>query len=43
MSAESSAAGLATAQFRLLTEDYLDDLAHRHPDIATELGDHPDN
>ena len=33
-------AGLATAQFRRLAEDYLDDLAHRRPDIATELGDH---
>ena len=46
MSAETSPAGpagdsgLATAQFRRLAEDYLDDLAHRHPDIATELGDH---
>ena len=37
---EPSAAGIAAAQFRRLTEDYLDDLAHRHPDIATELGDH---
>ena len=33
-------AGLATAEFRRLAEDYLDDLARRHPDIATELGDH---
>jgi uncharacterized protein (DUF885 family) len=33
-------AGLAAAQFRQLAEDYLDDLANRHPDIATELGDH---
>jgi uncharacterized protein (DUF885 family) len=33
-------AGLANPQFRRLAEDYLDDLAHRHPDIATELGDH---
>jgi uncharacterized protein (DUF885 family) len=40
VSAETSPAGLATAQFRRLAEDYLDDLAHRHPDIATELGDH---
>ncbi|HEX9042689.1 MAG TPA: DUF885 domain-containing protein [Trebonia sp.] len=46
MSAETSPAGpagdagLATAQFRQLAEDYLDDLAHRHPDLATELGDH---
>jgi uncharacterized protein (DUF885 family) len=28
------------AQFRQLAEDYLDDQARRHPDIATELGDH---
>jgi uncharacterized protein (DUF885 family) len=28
------------AQFRQLAEDYLDDQAQRHPDIATELGDH---
>jgi uncharacterized protein (DUF885 family) len=27
-------------RFRRLAEDYLDDLARRHPDIATELGDH---
>jgi uncharacterized protein (DUF885 family) len=33
-------AGLAAAQFCRLAEDYLDDLAQRHPDIATELGDH---
>ena len=33
-------AGLAAAQFRRLAEDYLDDLARRRPDIATELGDH---
>jgi uncharacterized protein (DUF885 family) len=33
-------AGLATAQFRRLAEDYLNDLAYRHPDTATELGDH---
>jgi uncharacterized protein (DUF885 family) len=37
---EPGAAGLAAAQFRRLAEDYLDDLAHRHPDLATELGDH---
>jgi uncharacterized protein (DUF885 family) len=37
---EPGPAGLATAQFRQLAEDYLDDLARRHPDIATELGDH---
>ena len=48
MSAENAAAGPAgdaaaepaTASFRRLAEDYLDDLARRHPDIATELGDH---
>jgi uncharacterized protein (DUF885 family) len=40
VSAESSPAGLAAAQFRQLAEDYLDDLARRHPDVATELGDH---
>jgi uncharacterized protein (DUF885 family) len=33
-------AGPVTAQFGRLAEDYLDDLAHRHPDVATELGDH---
>jgi uncharacterized protein (DUF885 family) len=27
-------------RFRRLAEDYLDDLARRHPDTATELGDH---
>jgi uncharacterized protein (DUF885 family) len=36
----AAAAGLTAAQFRRLAEDYLDDLARRHPDIATELGDH---
>ena len=46
MSAESvpaaSAGAAATAkdEFRQLADDYLDDLARRHPDIATELGDH---
>jgi uncharacterized protein (DUF885 family) len=30
----------ATAGFRRLAQDYLDDLARRHPDVATELGDH---
>jgi len=48
VSAENAAAGPAgdaaaepaTASFRRLAEDYLDDLARRHPDIATELGDH---
>jgi uncharacterized protein (DUF885 family) len=33
-------AGDAAARFRRLAEDYLDDLARRHPDTATELGDH---
>jgi uncharacterized protein (DUF885 family) len=27
-------------RFRRLAEEYLDDLARRHPDLATELGDH---
>jgi uncharacterized protein (DUF885 family) len=27
-------------RFRRLAEEYLDDLARRHPDTATELGDH---
>ncbi len=40
MSAETSPAGDAAVRFRRLAEDYLDDLARRHPDIATELGDH---
>ena len=40
MSADVAAAGQAPAQFRQLAEDYLDDLARRHPDLATELGDH---
>jgi len=43
VSAETSpagAAGDAVVRFRRLAEDYLDDLARRHPDIATELGDH---
>ena len=43
MSAETSPAGPAgdaAVRFRRLAEDYLDDLARRHPDIATELGDH---
>jgi len=40
VSAEDAAAGPATAQFRRLAEDYLDDLARRHPDTASELGDH---
>jgi uncharacterized protein (DUF885 family) len=43
VSAETSPAGSAgdaAVRFRRLAEDYLDDLARRHPDIATELGDH---
>jgi uncharacterized protein (DUF885 family) len=30
----------ADEQFMALADEYLDDLAERHPDIATELGDH---
>jgi uncharacterized protein (DUF885 family) len=33
-------AGDAAVRFRRLAGDYLDDLARRHPDAATELGDH---
>ena len=43
MSAEPAPAGSAgdgAVRFRRLAEDYLDDLARRHPDTATELGDH---
>ena len=43
MSAETAPAGPAgdaAVRFRRLAEDYLDDLARRHPDLATELGDH---
>ena len=43
MSVETSPAGSAgdaAVRFRRLAEDYLDDLARRHPDTATELGDH---
>ena len=40
MTVASGAAGLAAAQFRQLAGEYLDDLARRHPDVATELGDH---
>jgi uncharacterized protein (DUF885 family) len=36
----SGDAARATGEFRRLAGDYLDDLASRHPDIATELGDH---
>jgi uncharacterized protein (DUF885 family) len=38
--APAGPAGDAVARFRRLAEDYLGDLARRHPDIATELGDH---
>jgi uncharacterized protein (DUF885 family) len=30
----------ATSELAVLARDYLDDLARRHPDAATELGDH---
>jgi uncharacterized protein (DUF885 family) len=30
----------ATSELVLLAREYLDDLARRHPDVATELGDH---
>jgi uncharacterized protein (DUF885 family) len=46
VSAETAPAGAAgdaaraTDEFRRLAGDYLDDLASRHPDAATELGDH---
>jgi uncharacterized protein (DUF885 family) len=43
VSAETAPAGPArdaAVRFRRLAEDYLDDLARRHPDTATELGDH---
>jgi uncharacterized protein (DUF885 family) len=36
----SGPAGDAAVRFQRLAEDYLGDLARRHPDIATELGDH---
>jgi len=40
-SAEAAgAAARAKDEFRRLAGDYLDDLARRHPDTATELGDH---
>jgi uncharacterized protein (DUF885 family) len=38
--APAGPAGDAAVRFRRLAEDYLDDLARRHPDTATELGDH---
>ena len=40
MSAATAPAEDAATRFRKLAEDYLDDLARRHPDAATELGDH---
>jgi uncharacterized protein (DUF885 family) len=46
VSAETAPAGAAgdaasaQGEFRRLAGDYLDDLASRHPDVATELGDH---
>jgi uncharacterized protein (DUF885 family) len=40
-SAEAAgAAARAKDEFRRLAADYLDGLARRHPDLATELGDH---
>jgi uncharacterized protein (DUF885 family) len=38
--AGDSDAGAAAAAFRLLAQEYFADLAGRHPDVATELGDH---
>ena len=40
MTTADAAAGPAASQFRQLAGDYLDALARRHPDVATELGDH---
>ncbi|MBO0804172.1 MAG: DUF885 domain-containing protein [Nocardiopsaceae bacterium] len=41
MSAESSTDGSsAEASLAALATEYLDDLAERHPDLATDLGDH---
>jgi uncharacterized protein (DUF885 family) len=31
---------VASGQVHQLTDEYLDDMARRHPDVATELGDH---
>jgi uncharacterized protein (DUF885 family) len=31
---------VASGQLRQLADEYIDDMARRHPDIATELGDH---
>ena len=36
----AEAAARAAAEFAELAADYLDDLARRHPDTATSLGDH---
>ena len=38
--AEAQAETRAAAEFAALAADYLDDLAQRHPDTATRLGDH---
>jgi uncharacterized protein (DUF885 family) len=38
--ATTQAATEAAAEFAALAADYLDDLAQRHPDTATRLGDH---
>ncbi|HXC81610.1 MAG TPA: DUF885 domain-containing protein [Trebonia sp.] len=35
-----AATGVAATEFAKLAADYLDDLARRHPDAATGLGDH---
>ncbi|MCL2581889.1 MAG: DUF885 domain-containing protein [Streptosporangiales bacterium] len=40
MSAESSGTGSTEADLAALAAEYVDDLAERHPDEATELGDH---
>jgi uncharacterized protein (DUF885 family) len=40
VSAATAPAEDAATRFRQLAEDYLDDSARRHPDAATELGDH---
>ncbi|HEX6453389.1 MAG TPA: DUF885 domain-containing protein [Trebonia sp.] len=40
MSAEGSAGVRAAAKLAAISADYLDDLAERHPDFATGLGDH---
>lgn len=38
--ASAGAAASARDEFLRLADDYVDDLARRHPDTATELGDH---